>query len=41
MNTRFASLNRAVEAIQNGYFKNEIVPVTVHSRKGDVIVDPG
>jgi acetyl-CoA C-acetyltransferase len=33
------SLNRAVEAIQNGYFKNEIVPVTVHSRKGDVIVD--
>lgn len=34
-----SSLNRAVEAIQNGYFKNEIVPVTVHSRKGDVIVD--
>ncbi len=33
------SLNRAVEAIQNGYFKNEIVPVTVHSRKGEVIVD--
>ncbi|NWK52236.1 thiolase family protein [Acinetobacter sp. SwsAc5] len=33
------SLNRAVEAIQNGYFKDEIVPVTVHSRKGDVIVD--
>lgn len=33
------SLNRAVAAIQNGYFKNEIVPVTVHSRKGDVIVD--
>ena len=33
------SLHRAVEAIQNGYFKNEIVPVTVHSRKGDVIVD--
>ncbi|WP_180009201.1 thiolase family protein [Acinetobacter sp. YH12238] len=33
------SLNRGVEAIQNGYFKNEIVPVTVHSRKGDVIVD--
>lgn len=33
------SLNRAVEAIQNGYFKNEIVPVTVHSPKGDVIVD--
>ncbi|UIZ56365.1 thiolase family protein [Acinetobacter sp. SCLZS86] len=33
------SLNRAVDAIKNGYFKNEIVPVTVHSRKGDVIVD--
>lgn len=33
------SLNRAVAAIQNGYFKNEIVPVTVHSRKGEVIVD--
>ena len=33
------SLNRAVEAIQNGYFKNEIVPVTVHSRKGEVVID--
>ncbi|UIP26441.1 thiolase family protein [Acinetobacter towneri] len=33
------SLNRAVEAIQNGYFKNEIVPVTVTSRKGEVVID--
>lgn len=33
------SLNRAVDAIQNGYFKNEIVPVTVTSRKGEVVID--
>ena len=33
------SLNKAVTAINNGYFKEEIVPVTVSSRKGDVVVD--
>ncbi|MDO7476012.1 acetyl-CoA C-acyltransferase [Acinetobacter sp. 8_A20231192] len=33
------SLKRAQTAITEGYFKNEIVPVTVSSRKGDVIVD--
>lgn len=33
------SLKRAQTAIENGYFKDEIVPVTVSSRKGDVIVD--
>lgn len=34
-----SSLNKAVEAVNNGYFKDEIVPVTVSSRKGDVVVD--
>lgn len=34
-----SSLNKAVEAVNNGYFKAEIVPVTVSSRKGDVVVD--
>lgn len=33
------SLNKAVTAIQQGFFKDEIVPVTVSSRKGDVIVE--
>lgn len=33
------SLRRAQEAIDQGYFKNEITPVTVSSRKGDTIVD--
>ncbi|WP_336004555.1 acetyl-CoA C-acyltransferase [Acinetobacter pittii] len=33
------SLKRAQTAITEGYFKDEIVPVTVPSRKGDVIVD--
>ncbi|KAF1018900.1 MAG: Acetyl-CoA acetyltransferase [Acinetobacter bereziniae] len=33
------SLNKAVEAINKGYFKVEIVPVTVSSRKGEVLVD--
>ena len=33
------SLNKAVEAINKGYFKAEIVPVTVSSRKGEVLVD--
>ena len=33
------SLKRAQTAITAGYFADEIVPVTVKSRKGDVIVD--
>ena len=33
------SLNKAVTAIQNGYFKAEIASVTVSSRKGDVRVE--
>ncbi|WP_415871359.1 thiolase family protein [Acinetobacter pittii] len=33
------SLKRAQTAIAEGYFKDEIVPVTVPSRKGDVVVD--
>lgn len=33
------SLNKAVAAINNGYFKAEIVPVTVSSRKGEVVVE--
>ncbi len=33
------SLNKAVTAINNDYFKAEITPVTVSSRKGDVIVE--
>jgi acetyl-CoA C-acetyltransferase len=33
------SLNKAVAAINGGFFKDEIVPVTVKSRKGDVVVE--
>lgn len=33
------SLKRAQNAITEGYFKAEIVPVTVSSRKGDVIIE--
>lgn len=33
------SLNKAVAAIQGGYFKEEITPVTVKTRKGEAIVD--
>lgn len=33
------SLQRAQTAIQAGYFKDEIVPVMVTSRKGDVVVE--
>lgn len=33
------SLKRAQTAINEGYFADEIVPVTVSSRKGDVIID--
>ena len=34
-----ASVQRAVAAQQDGAFKDEIVPVTVSGRKGDVVVD--
>lgn len=33
------SLKRAQTAVNEGYFADEIVPVTVKSRKGDVVVD--
>ena len=33
------SLSRAQTAIEQGYFKAEIVPVTVSSRKGDTLVE--
>ena len=33
------SLRRANNAINEGHFKNEIVPVTVKTRKGDVVID--
>ncbi|MDV2438462.1 thiolase family protein [Acinetobacter gerneri] len=33
------SLNRAQKAIAEGYFKAEIAPITVSTRKGDVIVE--
>jgi acetyl-CoA C-acetyltransferase len=33
------SLRRAKDAIDKGGFKDEIVPVTIKTRKGDVIVD--
>lgn len=33
------SLTRAQHAIQNNFFKDEITPVTVSSRKGDVIIE--
>ena len=34
-----ASHQRAVAAQQDGRFAEEIIPVTVSSRKGDVVVD--
>ncbi|MDR1781877.1 MAG: acetyl-CoA C-acetyltransferase [Bacilli bacterium] len=33
------SQEKALDAIKNGYFKDEIVPVTVKNRKGDIIFD--
>ena len=33
------SLTRANQAIDNGHFKSEISPVTVTTRKGDIVVD--
>ncbi|MGR3979051.1 acetyl-CoA C-acyltransferase [Acinetobacter sp. 1207_04] len=38
-NYAITSLNKAVTAIQNGYFISEIAPVTVSSRKGDMVID--
>ncbi len=34
-----ASQNKAEEAVKSGRFKDEITPVTVKTRKGDVVVD--
>ena len=33
------SLKRSLMAVENGFFQNEIVPVTVSSRKADIVVD--
>ena len=33
------SLNRALTAIKDGHFKDEIVPITVTGRKGDTVVE--
>ncbi|KTD56382.1 acetyl-CoA acetyltransferase [Legionella santicrucis] len=33
------SMSRALQAIENGAFKDEITPVTINSRKGDVTVN--
>lgn len=33
------SLNRALKTIEDGSFKDEIAPVTIKSRRGDVVVD--
>lgn len=33
------SHNKALSAIVSGVFKNEIVPITTHSRKGDIVID--
>lgn len=38
-NFAIGSLKRAQTAITEGYFKAEIVPVTVSSRKGDVLIE--
>ncbi len=34
-----ASQHKAEAAIKSGAFKKEIVPVTIHTKKGDVVVD--
>ncbi|HEX2527647.1 MAG TPA: acetyl-CoA C-acetyltransferase [Geminicoccus sp.] len=34
-----ASQNKAEAAVKNGRFKDEIIPVTIKSRKGDVVVE--
>ncbi len=33
------SQNKAEEAVKSGRFKDEIAPVTIHTRKGDIVVD--
>ena len=33
------SLSRAKQAIERGYFANEVAPVTLSTRRGDVVVD--
>ncbi len=33
------SLNKSLAAIENGWFKDEIAPVTIQGRKGDTVVD--
>jgi len=33
------SLNKSLAAIENGWFKDEIAPVTIKGRKGDTVVD--
>ncbi|AOA57493.1 thiolase family protein [Acinetobacter larvae] len=38
-NFAIRSLERAQTAIREGYFKDEIIPVTISTRKGDVVVD--
>ena len=38
-NFAIESLKRAQAAISNGWFKDEIVPVTVQTRKGEVVVE--
>ncbi|MBT6032097.1 MAG: acetyl-CoA C-acyltransferase, partial [Kordiimonadaceae bacterium] len=38
-NFAITSLTRANEAIDKGYFKSEISPVTVKSRKGETVID--
>ena len=38
-NFAIGSLNKALAAIENGWFKDEIAPVTIKGRKGDTVVD--
>ncbi len=38
-NFAVTSYKRALEAIEKGWFKEEIVPVSIPSRKGDILVD--
>ncbi len=38
-NFAIGSLSKAVAAIENGWFKDEIAPVTIQGRKGEVVVD--
>ncbi len=38
-NFAIGSLSKAVAAIENGWFKDEIAPVTIQGRKGDTVVD--